>query len=83
MWLLTGALYVHEIRIGRLHDALQLVLLLFRFDGWVEQIDGESLFNFHKIHEKRSGVGERGGALVASVADDSSIRMTLTIFYGF
>jgi hypothetical protein len=37
----TRALDIHEIRVGRLHQAFQLVLSLLRLDGRVEEVDGE------------------------------------------
>jgi hypothetical protein len=40
---LTGALDVHEVRVGRLHEALELVLPLLELSGGVEEVDGESL----------------------------------------
>lgn len=39
----TGAFDVHEERVGRLHEALELVLLLLVLVGGVQEIDGESL----------------------------------------
>lgn len=41
--LLTGALYVHEVRVGGLHKTLELVLLGLMLSGGVEEINGESL----------------------------------------
>jgi len=34
----TGAFHVHEIRVGRLDESLQLAFSLFLFDGGVEEI---------------------------------------------
>jgi hypothetical protein len=39
----TRALDIHEERVGRLHEALELVLLLLMGSGRVQQINGESL----------------------------------------
>lgn len=40
---LTGALDVHEVRVGGLYETLQLVLPLLRLVGGVDEIDSESL----------------------------------------
>lgn len=40
---LTRALDVHEVGVGRLHEALELVLPLLELRRGVEEIDGESL----------------------------------------
>ena len=40
---LTRALDVHEVGVGGLHEALELVLLLLELSGGVEEVDGESL----------------------------------------
>ena len=39
----TGALHIHEVRIGRLHKTLELVAALFVLSRGVEEVDGESL----------------------------------------
>lgn len=56
LWFLTRALYIHEIRVRRLYEALQFVLLLLRFDGGVKQIDRESLFVNSR---ENGGIGEQ------------------------
>lgn len=40
----TRALDVHEVRVGGLHQTLELVASLFSLNGGVEQVDGESHF---------------------------------------
>jgi hypothetical protein len=39
----TWAFDVHEIRVGRLYETLQLVLLGLGLGSWVEEIDGKRL----------------------------------------
>jgi len=39
-----GALDIHEVRVGGLHKALKLVLLLLKLGRRVEEVDGESHF---------------------------------------
>jgi hypothetical protein len=45
VFLHTWAFDVHEVRIGRLYETLQLVLLRLGLSGGVEEIDGEGLFD--------------------------------------
>jgi hypothetical protein len=39
----TGAFDIHEVGVGGLYEALELVLALFKLGGGVEEVDGESL----------------------------------------
>ena len=41
----TWAFDVHEVRVGRLYETLQLVLLRLRLGRGVEEINGERLFD--------------------------------------
>jgi hypothetical protein len=41
----TWAFDVHEVRVGRLYETLQLVLLQLGLGRGVEEIDGERLFD--------------------------------------
>jgi hypothetical protein len=41
--ILTRALHVHEVRVGRLHKALELVRALLGLRERVEEVDGERL----------------------------------------
>jgi hypothetical protein len=41
----TWAFDVHEVRVGGLHETLQLVLLQLGLSRGVEEIDGERLFD--------------------------------------
>lgn len=43
----AGALYVHEEGAWAWHEGLELVLARFRRWGWVEEIDGENLWEFN------------------------------------
>lgn len=42
--MLTRALHIHEVRVGGLHETLELVALLLSLRERVKEIDGESLF---------------------------------------
>ena len=44
-FLRTWAFDVHEVRVGRLYETLQFVLLRLGLSGGVEEIDGERLFD--------------------------------------
>lgn len=57
------------------------MLLLFRFDGGVEQIDRKSLFI--NPRENDEGSESRVSGRVASVTSGNLVRTTLTIFHGF
>lgn len=46
----TGALDIHEERVGGLHETLELVLPGLVFGGGVKEIDGESLRSFDNQH---------------------------------
>jgi hypothetical protein len=42
----TWTFYIHEIRVGRLHETLEFVLLALMFRRRVQQIDGQRLDGF-------------------------------------
>ena len=39
-----SAFDIHEVGVGGLHQSLLLVLLFFRREGWVSEVDGERHF---------------------------------------
>ena len=58
---LTRALDVHEVGVGRLHEALELVLLLLELSGGVEEVDGESLGHILARRQHDEGAAYHGG----------------------
>ena len=50
----TGALDIHEERVGGLYETLELVLPGLVLGGGVKEIDGESLHGFDNQHYRQA-----------------------------